>query len=188
MGGKNLKKVGTVSSEGGPLLVVEATIARSWRGADNDDYERACEILSTEPMAEARLISIANGEGLIWDMGGPGISDVFLKSSTHLVVVRTWIDDPDDTQTIAVFANAPLQKHQSLGSLVFKTGIATILWAPESGEGIAPTNFGDSISIEGLSVGGSGLLVKLEPGNYRCLHDEISGEFGEARRLHLITS
>lgn len=191
-GGSSLNNLGTVSSEGGPLLITDAVIAQSWRGAtfvEEDDYERVCDILIEAPEAEGILISIAEGKGLIWEMAGSGTSDVFLKNSTHLVVVRTWLDDPDDTETIALFANAPLQEHQHLGSLRIETGIVTILWAPESGQGITPKDFsGYSTSIQGLSVGGSGLLVKLEPGDYQCLHDEIPETLGlgEARRLHLI--
>lgn len=183
-----MRNVGTVSSEGGPLLIADVSIVRSWQGADDEDaYEHACEILTTVPKAEGKTISIANGTGLLWDMGGQGVSDVFLKSSTHIIVVRAWLEDPNDVEIVTLFANTPIQECQRLGSVTIETGIASILWAPENGEGIMPDVIsGDAIHIEGLSVKGSGLLVKLEAGDYQCLHDEISNASEEARRLHLI--
>ena len=186
-----MENLGYVSSEGGPLLIADAAIARNWQGAtlDNvDDYQRACEIFDADSEVQGEFIPIAESRGLIWDMGGAGTSDIFLKDSAHLVIVRAWLDDTDDEEkAISDLAHTPLREYKDLGSLEVKTGLVAILWAPESGQCIEATDIsGSAVSIDGTSIDGSGLLVKLERGAYKCLHDEFTGKHGDARRCHLI--
>ena len=185
-----MENLGYVSSEGGPLLIADSAIAQNWLGATfdtQDDYQRACEIFDAEPEVQGKLLTIANGMGLIWDMGGAGTSDIFLRDSTHLVIVRAWLDDPDDEAIVSTFAHTPLREHKKLGSLNIKTGIVAILWAPESGQTIEPTDISiNAAPINNLGIDGSGLLVKLPIGEYQCLSDEFTTEHGDARRCHLV--
>lgn len=77
------KLLGTVSSEDGPLLVADANIIRLWRGIDEGgaDYKRACET-----PGNGASITLGGGNGLVWDMGGPGTTDVLRKSDSELVL------------------------------------------------------------------------------------------------------
>jgi len=183
-----MKYLDNVDSEGGPLLIADATVARIWRGTESSDYDRACEVFIQDSSIEGYLISVGSKQGLVWEMGGEGTADVFLEGNDHLIIVRAWLEDPtDEMSVLTVLAALPRTQTLSLGSLEITSGVLAILWAPESGESIETLEVAESARPTGEMMSEScGLLVALPNGVYSCWHDEVEHEGSEARRCHLI--
>ena len=183
-----MKYLDNVDSEGGPLLIADAEVARKWRGSGNSDYDRACQVFIDDSSIQGHMVSIRQKQGLVWEIGGAGTADVFLDRSDHLIVVRAWLDDPaDEMSTLFTLAALPRTEVISLGSLEITSGVLAILWAPESGECIESLEVVECERPTGeeMMSESSGLLVALPNGIYSCLHDEVKGLDGEARRCHL---
>src|SRR5579871_680659 len=92
-----MKYLGAVSSEGGPLLLADARLARDWRGSDEDgsDYARACDLFAGEERPGGP-ISIGQGQGIVWDLEDAGTADVFRVETGRIVLVGAWLDEPND--------------------------------------------------------------------------------------------
>lgn len=190
-----MKYIGNVDSEGGPFLVVDATLARHWRGSDGDgsDYERACDTLRADSEPPGALIPIGVGQAIVWEPYGAGTGDVFMDDQGNVTIIRAWLDEPDGANTddelraVTALVVLPLNEPINLGSLEITSGVLAILWSPESGECIKSLNIEESERPIGeMSSDSSGLLVRVAKGNYACLHDEFELADVSARRCHLI--
>jgi hypothetical protein len=175
-----LVDVGTVSGEGGPLLLADRETVTAWRGSD-EEYERLCTLFDERPGAEGFVIAIDRGFGLVWEMEGGGTAYVFRRGRDYAVVARTWLEDPDDPGAPRALAEAAATELLRIGELVIRSGVLAILWAPESGHAF------ESIDAAGLpmgemSMGGTGLTLEIAPGIYDCFHDRVTNSAGDARR------
>jgi hypothetical protein len=181
------KEIGHVSGEGGPLLIADREIAVHWRGAEagSEDYDRACALLDSGGDTELGTIAIADGEGVLWEMEGGGTAEVFSRGPDHAVISRTWPENPDDEGAPRVLAEAPTGELEHFAELRVTSGIVAVLWAPENGGAFEELDE-DGLPAGEMSMGGTGLTVKLAPGIYDCFHDALSNEAGDARRCHLI--
>lgn len=187
-----MKYLHEVSAEGGPLLIADAAVARGWRGiegGDASDYRIACEMFDRDTVQGCAL-TIGSGQGMVWDMEGAGVADVFALDSTHVVVVRAWLDDSvnaDDFETVSRLAELPLRNALDFGSIKITSGALAILWATENGSCIGlldiPANWRPTGEMSSES---SGLLVSMPQGLYSCLHDYVQVDGSEARRCHIL--
>jgi hypothetical protein len=166
---------------------MDASISHLWRGAaaDGNDYRRACEVFDTSPQVEGKELSIGDKAGMLWEMRGAGTADAFFNG--HLVIIRTWPADPFDKTAPLKLATEPMANRSELGELRIVTGTLLILWAAENGSCVESI----SIPLNGRPTGDmalntGGLLIQMKNGLYRCFHDEIETNLGDARRLHLI--
>jgi hypothetical protein len=179
-----MKFLGTVSSEGGPILLADASVAQAWNGVhgDGSDYERVCVLLDQTP--DGARILIGSGEGLLWDAGGPGTVDIVRKSSSELVLFRSWSDIPLEAMQAAAIDGSRLPVASDatrLGRLRVDSALA-ILWSVESGRGVDSSGREEVSIPRKLSVGGSGLVVTLNPGVYAITCDGLVLPEGWARR------
>ncbi|SRR5579884_548095 len=187
-----MEALGTVSSEGGPLLLADAQVAAAWQGVEGNgsDYERACKLFAQNEHLPGGPISIGQEQGILWELGGAGTAHIFCDSTDRLSLrlVRGWLHSPRDTNAVLALAAVPLRDTIGLGSLKISSGVLAILWAPESGEWISTLPIPESARPAGpMSVDGAGLLVHLPQGCYICLYDEVQLEDGQhARRCHLL--
>ena len=178
------KLLGTVSSEGGPLLIADATFIQSWRGIDDGgaDYDRACEL-----SGNGGEITLGAGHGVLWEMG-PGTATVVRQSESTLVLSCGWFEtaDPDDESFVSL-ASLPLSDLSvALGEVTVHSGTLVILWAPENGRCVESTVVpSDGIPTGEMSMGGTGLIVAVRPGRYAFLHDEVETDHAGAQRCHV---
>lgn len=179
--------LGFVSTEGGPLLLADATVARKWRGIEEDeaDYQRAVDFFDERPLLQGGVIDIDSNSGILWELGGAGSCDVISLDREEIVLVRSWADTIVDEERATLLADYPLQAITDIGVLDIVTGVLAIMWATETGACIEsltdvgrPT--GDTITEE------SALLIALPKGVYKCLHDNILDDGIIARRCHLV--
>jgi hypothetical protein len=95
-----MKLLGYVSGEGGPLVIGDASVVRTWRGyvddEPDDDYKRVCAVFDNDPQCEGGPIDIGSGHIVTWEMQGGGTSSVYETVDGGLVVVRPWLQDTDD--------------------------------------------------------------------------------------------
>lgn len=182
----NMRKINYVDSEGGPLLLVDADLGSFWKGIESEDYDRACKFFDSNPHSEGGGISIGHSDGLLWEMNGAGTAYVFSDDDNRVVIVRTWPNDILRSDIPELMASELPDNLKKIGELKVASGFLLILWAAESGECV---NSGEGI-IEGRPVGDfaietSGAIIRLQPAQYECWHDEIVNEFGIARRCHI---
>ena len=185
-----MNHVGFVSAEGGPLLVGSAKVIEKWRGIEggSDDYERACRLFDETPEKQGSVIDVAGHSALVWETGGPGTADVFQAGPGELLLVRAWLQDPDDVVALRELAMLPAQRAQ-MGSIAVSDGCLVILWATESGECVTRScdsavdrPAGEMASEE------AGLIVPVTPGSYVCSHESVESRLGNARRCRLVWS
>lgn len=186
-----MKFVGYVSCEGGPLIIGDASIVRTWRGYVNDDvaddYKRVCAVFDNDPQYEGGPIEVGSGQVVTWEMQGAGTSFVYEAPGDGLIIVRPWVDDPDaDDSVIEEAAQLPLTNRVALGDLEVATGAILIMWATMSG-----LSFSDAeLAVTGepigdLSMGETALVVTTPHKHFHLIHDYVEGPFGQARRCHL---
>ena len=130
---------------------------RSWRGAfhDSGDYERACEKLGGDTVAE---IPIGGHQAVVWDIGGPGTAGIVLVNPEHISIVRIWPDSSwSDQECEQVVISAATERFgtEVLARFSIHTGYLLALWAPE--DMLAGGNpSGESGVPDDLSIGDGG--------------------------------
>lgn len=183
-----MRNIGSVSSEGGPLLLADANTARLWHGVEEDgsDYKRACSLPDSFSNPGGPLL-IGQDYGIIWRLGGAGTAHVFANSENQFLLVRAWLHS-NSIESLFELAGVAMQQSSAFGELEIASGILAILWATESGECIKTLDVSVSIRPSGImATESAGLLVSVPKGCYTCIHDEVQLPDGQsARRCHLI--
>jgi hypothetical protein len=173
--------IGHVDSEGGPLLIADAELAKQWRGiaGNGPDYDRACAALGDAKRAPAGFVSIQSGAALVWDLGGEGTASVFCTGENELLIVRSWINDPLDENAVVSLAKYPANTIASIGELRVSSTSLVIAWATE--------DLGESLEASGkMWDTGNALLIRASDGIWNAEHEEVSDLHGQsARRLRL---
>ena len=82
-----------ISSEGGPLALVAREYLPAWRGAEGDDYERACAV-----DGYAGVIDVRGSQALI--LGDePCQTSIYQSAALGLLIVRwQWAEDEESVQ------------------------------------------------------------------------------------------
>jgi hypothetical protein len=168
--------LGHVSTEGGPLLLLDADAAVLWTGASDDGLDYALAGAALGPGADRAGGPIAREgvDAVVWSMP-TGTASVWRAGVDRLIVLRRWLTEPElHEESAPLLASA--KSAVALGRLRVASGYAVVMWAAEDGRALAPMPFGDRASF-GFSVGHSGLVVSLAAGRYVAVHDSpIDGD------------
>jgi hypothetical protein len=182
-----VKHLFTINAEGGPLLCVDATAGRRWRGAESpsSDYKKLCAVFDSSPELPGTVVSISACRAVAWETSGAGIADVFRGDGGAIRVVRAWLaqDTPQELEGLA-FAQATTQVQ--IGDIEVPSGIVALMWSPESGERIPLSLEDDFQRISGTAVDDSAWVLKATEQRYSCYHDEVVIGEAQARRLTLV--
>lgn len=178
--------LGYVSTEGGPLMIADLRVAAKWSGGGGgaSDYERACRALEAGPAVPGAQIDVDGATAVIWDMP-PGTADVWRRALDVLVVTRSFLERED--RRASLLAGQQTENPIPLGDFHVSIGWAVIIWAADSGEEIDDLDAADGHALD-LSVGHSGIVVALPPGDYRCYHDDVADGSETARRCLIVPS
>jgi len=182
-----MRIVGRVNAEGGPLIIADALIARSWRGTEGagEDYGGACGFFDEHPQVEGGEIQLRTGRVFVWEMKGPGTAELYKGESGDYVLVRAWPKDPDDREIGSLLAEAPTTEF-SIGCLDIKSGCLAILWAAESGEGIDDGRLNRCGSTDlAIQLGATGLMVPVARRTLSLTHADPMMAKGFGRRLRI---
>jgi hypothetical protein len=117
-----LEEMGTVSGEGGPLLLTDLGTVTGWHGSD-EEYELVCARFAGQSNSEGFAIAIGEGAGLVWEMEGGGTANVFRRGAAYAVVARTWLDDPEDPDGPRALAEADATELVRIGELALTSGV-----------------------------------------------------------------
>lgn len=178
--------VGWINAEGGPLLLMDMALAEYWEGCAGTDYLRACALFDENPLLEGMPISVGTGEGILWEMSGPGVAHVFRDDDTHYVIVRPWATDPSNSEAPLVMAEQPWTPETRIGELSSGSGELLIFWAAEEGRAAKTMSTAEPNQRRGeTAIEDSGLLLRVVASRFRCFHDEVETFVGIGRRLHL---
>ena len=179
------EQLGHVSTEGGPLLVIDRDDLAQWQGIEGKDYARADQLLALQrPGAE---IDVGPVKGILWDMP-TGTAYIFRVRDGSLLINRPW-PRSNDPETASVDNNAlaqlPRDQVRRFGTLNVRSSWIAVLWAPEPGLEIFEAAPQDGLELS-LSVGNSAIVVRLSAGAYGCYHEEVRLEGASAWRCWLI--
>lgn len=179
-----LHHVGSVSSESGPLLLVDVMNLADWSGTARGDYERICHWLDDNPGTPGYGAEVGMEHGLVWDLGGPGTADVFRRSRQDLLICRAWEDDEDRLSRAAA---SPAVEAERFGAVSVRSGWLLAFWPTAAGtEIVLPADRVDGHQVEVDGVGDAGLLVTLEPGEYFAWWDKANHSSLPMRRCWIL--
>jgi hypothetical protein len=178
-----VRRLGHVSSEGGPLLLLDVSILPSWGGADVGDYHRICDWLDRHPDQPGYAAEVGPSEGLVWDVR-VGTADVFRVSSTRVVLSQPWLrDDARAGEAVSV----PPHAARPFGSLPIRSGGLLAFWSPGRGSEIQlGGSIGDGDAVQVAGIDGAGIVVTLPAGTYTAWHDDVDTASVRARRCWLV--
>lgn len=181
-----LDRLGSVGSEGGPLLLADAAAVRTWSGAEGPDYRLACAPFDRDSALEGIELLLGGHRGVLWEMAGAGVADVYRVLGGGFMLVRYWLMDPHSSAERLSLASQAVGRQTPLGRLTLSTGFACVMWAAITGEEVEPGP--GSAAVEGVQNSeGTSLVFAAAPGEYECLHDSVSTEQGgRARRCHFM--
>jgi hypothetical protein len=121
-------------------------------------------------------------------MRGAGTADVFKDSHSQILIVRSWLHDPQDSQGCLVLAEQPLNHPIPIGPLIADSMTIAILFAAETGQGFhLPTGIDVARQSGEISIDPGGLIVRTGRKRLNCFHDEVETSAGLARRIHILT-
>ena len=180
-----MNKLGHVSTEGGPLLLIDLAGVGEWSGVEGDDYGRACKLL--DELENGGEISIGRQRGLLWEMP-TGTAEIWRQSPDIHLLSRPWLDPKSNRSEDAQarrLAQLPRSKSLLLGRLGIQSGWLAILWAPENGYDILKVAPADGLALH-LSVGNSAAIIRLPAGEYTCFQDEVEDNGPSSRRCWIL--
>ncbi len=181
-----MERIGFVEAEGGPLILVDAVLARSWTGIDGTDYQRACDFFDQNLDVNVGIIAVGSGSAALWEIHGAGTADVYRSGAKGIMIVRAWTPPFAEASERIALAEEPGGEILDFGEIEVISGAAVVLWAAESGLGIDVALSPQVRRPRSLNLDNAGLIIPLISGKYKVSHDCVKKAGGEARRLHLI--
>lgn len=170
---------GTVSGEGGPLVIADAVDLHNWSGAEGSAYELACAFLDEPGNEEGGSLMVENSKFLLWELRGGGTADLFKVGEDCYLIVRIWPHGPYAAST--EFAEVPRNLDSLyLGTIHVRSGFLGVLWAPENGNCIRKIEDGRPSGDMALDDGA--WVFQCPPGQYSFWHDELRMVVGNSRR------
>lgn len=177
----------TINAEGGPLLLVDARAATSWRGSGtgSQDYENLCAMFDAKPQLEGVEVVIDAQAAVAWEMAGAGTACVYQLAGGQLRLVRAWVEE-DTSEELEQLALYDATRCVPIGDISVPSGLLAVLWAAEPGEPVPTQISGDLESVEDTALNNSAVVMKVAHHHYRCWHDTVSLNASRARRLTLM--
>ncbi|HAX82267.1 MAG TPA: hypothetical protein DCY40_06865 [Actinobacteria bacterium] len=174
-----------MSSESGPLLLVDVFSVKGWGGSGSGDYQRICAWLDDHPSVPGYQVDLGTGLALVWELGGAGTADVYRRTAQDLLLIRSWADA--DLHASEAAGLPPLDSLSRLGGLTVTSGFVLAFWPPAAGHEIdVPSVLADGVQVEVSGVSDAGLIVALSAGRYSAYWDEVFSATTEARRCWLV--
>ena len=164
-----MENIGYVSTEGGPLLIVDFKSAPGWTGIEGD-YQRVTDRLNAGKNNYGIQVEIGGKPAVIWEMP-TGTADVWRDSEDSLILCRPWLDLNSDSDE--VLASLPPKDPTRIGRVRIYSGWVVVVWATETGEDIAANLPAEGRQLD-LSVGSAGVIARLGPGEYDCCSDRVA--------------
>lgn len=176
-----------INAEGGPLLLVDAHAATSWRGAldESKDYETLCAKFDANRDLEGFATVIDAQKSVAWEMVGGGTAFLFQLGGGQLRLIRAWMDE-DTMEELEQLALVDAAQCVAIGDIDVPSGLLAVLWAQESGEPVPHDISGEFESVAGTAMDNSTVVLRVAHHHYRCWHDTVSINTSSARRLTLI--
>ena len=162
---QDLQYVGSVSSEGGPIVGLDAATLPDWTGAGGGRCDDLCDWLDNHPESVGTSIEVGAGVGFGWDIGGAGTADVYRIRDDEVILYRYW---PDRHEVGRRDLRLPETPGEALGRLIVTSGLVVMFWSVVSGSDIGlPVDLSDGVALEAAGIGGAGTVIHLPPGEYR---------------------
>jgi hypothetical protein len=164
------------------ILAVDATHAAAWTGSDGEDFERAVDLTERG----THDISIGPGAGVICEVGGCGVSEIYRVNDRTLVFVEHYTGDEDDEierDFIDKLTSLPTAEScERLGAVAVDSGALALVALIEPVGELSGSDI-DAVAKE-AGAGRTfewGTLASLPAGRYEIWREhlgEIRGEWG----------
>lgn len=181
-GSARLQLIGHVSTEGGPLLIVDFNAARGWSGVDGGDYQRVSGGLDAHEDLRGLQVEVLGEPALVWEMP-TGTADVWRRSDQSLLLCRPWLEP--ESRHEELLADLPPNDPLHIGHFRLTSGWLVVVWAAETGSELAQVLPQDGLALD-LSVGSAGIMLSLAPGDYDCYHDAVTAGSESALRCFIV--
>ncbi|HEY2030479.1 MAG TPA: hypothetical protein VGH20_14855 [Myxococcales bacterium] len=146
-----MKHCGSLETQGGPILLVDADAASSWGGVETADYSKLIHACGPEGCE----LTVGGGRAVAWEPEGGGIIEVF-ADEVSAVLCKIMALDPDESRDVAVLNAAVARPVTSavIGSVDICSGKVAIFWSPVSGREIArPRMVGEKAVMLSVGIG-----------------------------------
>ncbi|HZO11742.1 MAG TPA: hypothetical protein VFB62_00735 [Polyangiaceae bacterium] len=150
-------------------LAVDASAARHWKGYDHPGYEEITNALFEGGDGRVDLGGVA---GVLFEIGGCGMSDVFRLGGDDVVLLEHYSDDwnPDiERQFLAIVGQALGEEAERVGVVEVTSGVLALLHAGDNAEEISEVRVGpgESQEVEG------GVLLGVPNGSYEIWKETL---------------
>lgn len=163
---QDLFHVASVSTEGGPIVVLDRVGLPHWTGFGGGTYDDLCAWLDNHPESAGVTVNIRGNIGFGWDIGGVGTADVYRAENGDILLYRFW---PQVGETGRRDPSA-LSGEVDMGELVVTSGEVVVFWSAENGSEIeVPLGAQDGAELEVAGIARAGALVCMQIGEYRIL-------------------
>src|SRR3990172_2493799 len=132
--------VGSVSTEGGPIIVGDADLLVTWHGAlgPGDDYGRLVERIPDDPRPNGIAVELGGASAFAWTIP-TGSVEVWRQAGRVTLHFPLYpISTPTLTQRLGLL-NRPGTQSQWLGRVGVRRGWVGIIWAAEGVAEIRPS-------------------------------------------------
>jgi hypothetical protein len=181
---------GVVDSEDGLLLFGDAATLQSWRGSNFDDMGFARSQAVLRKGLPGLQTPILDDEGIIWNMDGPGTVDLFSnEGGDEILLIRVWLDGSESEDKVFAFASIPVDLRNEFAELEITSSFLAILSPTESGNCIRTLDqIQYFLSDHDMMTETSCAILPICNGRYRCFHDKVKTDSGEACRCYIVRS
>lgn len=179
--------LGNISTEGGPLIVVDSNIINNWNGVEGNDYVELCNVFDSDLTLEGFPINFKSNSPITWEQEGGGIVDIY-KNGTGVILVKSWQSDDNPKIDETELATIPIsEEHIPIGNLIINTSYLLIFHSTESLENACLDDSKHYGILNGdFAFDNSNLYIKTSVKEFSCICDKVDINKNCARRLHLI--
>lgn len=166
-------QVGDVCTEGGPLLIGDYTILRTWNGIENSDYENLISILGEDDV----LYRVSGQSVAVWEPEG-GASVSIHQSEDSIMLIKSY-EELFENNKYAQYSdkNMDIKNAVNIGNIQIESGVLLVLYSTESGVLSIPIENKNIVTrLKGdFAFETSTLAIPVSNGAYFCVSDYIYG-------------
>jgi hypothetical protein len=163
---QGLSHIASVSTEAGPLVILDRVGLPHWTGFGGGNYDDLCAWLDNHPESVGVTVTIKGNIGFGWDIGGAGTADIYRADNGDILLYRAWAEVGETGRP-----DPPvLTGEVDVGELVVTTGEVVVFWSAENGAEVEiPLGAQDGVELEVAGIAWAGALVHMRIGEYRIL-------------------
>lgn len=179
---------GAMDSEDGTMLFGDADALIEWRGIESEATHSASILAALSQSLPGVGLTVSGKAVVIWDLHGAGTVDVYSDDRHNgILMVRSWLAESTSQNTLLDLASLPMDFSNAFAEFDVRSRFLVMFGPVESGGCIRiRSTIEYFLSEDDMMTESSGLIFTVANGCYRCFHDTVKNEQGEARRCYVV--